>query len=90
MTGISGEPQLLPEGVLMLAAAGADGICRTPKLHLFTIDLMSPGSRAWLNAVVSPVLSAGGGEQVGQSSRIRKQKVKASFWKMTENSFYCC
>lgn len=64
-----------------MAAAGADGICRNPKLHLFTIDMMSPRSRAQLNAMASPALSAGGEEQVGQSSKIRKQAVKASFTK---------
>jgi len=55
------------------------GFVGPPKLHLFTIDLMSPRSRAQLNAMVSPALSAGGAAQMGQSSRIRKQKVKASF-----------
>lgn len=70
--GFLGEPRLLPKRVLILAAARADGICRNPKLHLFTIDLMSPRSRAQLNAVAGPALSAGGEEQVGQSSKIRK------------------
>jgi len=72
--------------VLILAAARADGICRNPKLHLFTIDLMSPRSRAQLKAMASPALSAGGEEQVGQSSKISKQTVKAAFsrkWQKT-------
>lgn len=79
-------PRLLLKGLLILAAAGADGICRNPQLHLFTVDTMSPRSRAQLNAMASPALSAGGEEQVGQSSKIRKQAVKASFsrkWQKT-------
>lgn len=71
-----------------MAAAGADGICRNPKLHLFTIDMMSPRSRAQLNAMASPALSAGGEEQVGQSSKIRKQAVKASFTKKWQNPLF--
>lgn len=71
-----------------MAAAGADGICRNPKLHLFTIDMMSPRSRAQLNAMASPALSAGGEEQVGQSSKIRKQAVKASFTKKWQKTLF--
>lgn len=71
-----------------MAAAGADGICRNPKLHLFTIDMMSPRSRAQLNAMASPALSAGGEEQVGQSSKIRKQAVKASFTKKWQKPLF--
>lgn len=83
-----GGPRLLPKGVLILAAAKADGICRNPKLHLFTIDLMSPRSRAQLNAMDSPALSAGGEEQVGQSSKIRKQKAKASFLRKWQKTLF--
>lgn len=71
-----------------MAAAGADGICRNPKLHLFTIDMMSPRSRAQLNTMASPALSAGGEEQVGQSSKIRKQAVKASFTKKWQKTLF--
>lgn len=81
-----GGPRLLPKGVLTVAAARADGICRNPKLHLFTTASMSPGSRAQLNAAASRALSAGGEEQVGQSSKVGKQTVKAAFsrkWQKT-------
>lgn len=72
----------------MLAAARADGICRNPKLHLFTIDLMSPRSRAQLSAMVSPALSAGGGGQVGQSSKMRKQRLKASLFRKQQKTLF--
>lgn len=74
----------------MLAAAGADGICRTPQAPSVHNSLDEPKIQGTAERNVSPALSAGGAAQMGQSSRIRKQKVRASFWKMTENTFYCC
>lgn len=71
-----------------MAAAGADGICRNPKLHLFTADMMSPRSRAQLSAMASPAFSAGGEEQVGQSREIRKQAVKASFTRKWQKTLF--